>query len=107
MDKHFLAPVLTMLACLGLTACMTVGPDYTAPTMDLPANWNNRSLSAAYATEKETSGDLTHWWKNLDDPLLSSLIAEALASSPDLRSAQARLREERYSPPMNKSNLPS
>lgn len=32
----------------------------------------------------------SHWWRQLNDPQLNRLINRALASSPDLRSAQAR-----------------
>ena len=41
------------------------------------------------------TGDLSKWWQTLNDPLLSELVNEALLASPDLRSAQARLREAR------------
>ena len=39
--------------------------------------------------------DLSRWWLKLGDPLLSDLIAQSLKASPDLRSAQAKLREAR------------
>lgn len=41
------------------------------------------------------SPDLSRWWQQLDDPTLTSLIERAIASSPDLRTAQARLRQAR------------
>jgi outer membrane protein, multidrug efflux system len=70
-----------------LASCMTVGPDYQEPALPLPAAW-----SAPAAAERE---DLSRWWERLEDPLLARLVADALQASPDLRSAQARLREAR------------
>ena len=46
-------------------------------------------------TSPAATGDLSVWWQTLNDPLLSELMDEALQASPDLRSAQARLREAR------------
>jgi multidrug efflux system outer membrane protein len=77
----------TGLAALLLAGCMTVGPDYQEPALPLPAAW-----SAPVSPERE---DLSRWWERLEDPLLVRLVVEALQASPDLRSAQARLREAR------------
>ncbi len=78
-----------------LAACShlpSVGPDYRAPELALSANWS------AATTEQTIPGrELAHWWRQLDDPLLDRLIDEALAASPDLRLAQARLRQARAS----------
>jgi NodT family efflux transporter outer membrane factor (OMF) lipoprotein len=46
-------------------------------------------------THSGAPGDLSQWWLGLNDPLLSELMDQALAASPDLRKAQARLREAR------------
>ena len=72
-----------------------VGPDYQAPTPDVPAGWTRLDPTARPAARAETPGDLSQWWQRLNDPLLSGLIDEALQASPDLRTAQARLREAR------------
>lgn len=85
------ARVPILLALLGLAACASVGPDYIPPTPDLPAAWNRLSD----ATNASTAKDLAQWWRNLNDPLLSELVEEALRTSPNLRAAQARLREAR------------
>ena len=72
-----------------------VGPDYQAPTPDVPAGWTRLDPTARPVARAETPGDLSQWWQRLNDPLLSGLIDEALQASPDLRTAQARLREAR------------
>lgn len=87
--------LLVMLAGLGLAGCAAVGPDYTPPTPEVPTGWYRLDASAQPAARAEAPGDLSQWWKNLNDPLLSELIADALQTSPDLRSAQARLHEAR------------
>jgi len=91
MNTRHLTRSLVMLAGLGLAGCAAVGPDYVPTAPDVPAGWNRLDASA----QPVAPGDLSQWWKNLNDPLLSELVADALQASPDLRSAQARLREAR------------
>ena len=85
---------LIIIATLALAGCVTVGPDYVKPELDVPANWN-RLDQANSETKAAATGDLSRWWLALNDPLLSGLIDDALQASPDLRSAKARLREAR------------
>ena len=86
---------LALLAALGFAGCVTVGPDYAPPEVDVPAGWSRLDASADPATRATTPGDLSLWWQRFDDPLLSALVSEGLQASLDLRSAQARLRESR------------
>ncbi len=79
------------LLVAGLAGCAAVGPDYSPPPIDVPAEWQ-RAGEAPAAAGRE---DLSAWWQRLEDPLLSGLVDEALAGSLDLRSAQARLRQAR------------
>lgn len=65
-----------------------LGPDYVKPELPVPAQWSRGGDSAP-------TPDLSHWWQMLNDPLLASLIEAALQNSPDLHSAQAKLREAR------------
>lgn len=74
------------------TACTSVGPDYAKPAPAVPPAW---ARAEAHRLAAQGTEDLSRWWERLRDPLLSSLIADALAASPDLRSAQAKLRESR------------
>lgn len=81
--------LLPLLSCSLLAACVSAGPDYAAPRPALPASWQ------APATVQGAS--LVHWWRGFHDDTLNALIDTALAQSPDLRSARARLRESRAS----------
>jgi NodT family efflux transporter outer membrane factor (OMF) lipoprotein len=88
--------LLLPLVALSLSACILVGPDYAPPAADAtPAAWQRLDTSARPDIVPAATGDLSHWWRNLDDLLLSQLIEEALQSAPDLRTAQAKLRESR------------
>lgn len=96
---------LVMLTALALAGCITVGPDYTPPASDVPAAWSGLDDAADPATVAASLGDTSVWWRSLADPLLSALVDEALQASPDLRSAQARLREARARRAVSRSDL--
>ena len=83
-----------MLTIAMLAGGCTVGPDYVRPDPALPGGWQADAAIAKGVTPAE-SADLTEWWTQLDDPLLTGLIAEAVAGNTDLHSAEARLREAR------------
>ena len=81
-------PILLSLCLVSALAACTVGPDYRKPAPDVPLHWN--------AVENASGrGSSATWWTQFEDPALSGLIVAALASSPDLRTAQAKLRESR------------
>ncbi|MBN8759813.1 MAG: RND transporter [Thiobacillus sp. 65-69] len=83
------------LVCLTLAGCAAVGPDYLPPASDAPADWHQLTPSATPAARAQTADDLTAWWQQLNDSLLTQLMDEALRASPDLQSARAKLREAR------------
>jgi NodT family efflux transporter outer membrane factor (OMF) lipoprotein len=77
-----------LLLCLPLLllACRPVGPTYTTPAAGLPG---------AFTTPGGPSKWTSRWWEPLGDAQLNDLIQVALAQSPDLRIAEARLRQAR------------
>ena len=77
------------LAVLGALAACTVGPDYHAPEPVLPA------ALAAPDGMPTAMAPVEHWWIALGDEPLSGLIDAALAGSPDLASAEARVQQAR------------
>lgn len=95
MNMPYLRYLPVVVTTLGLTACVTVGPDYKLATADLPAGWSRLDQAAQPVAAATETGDLSQWWQRLNDPLLTGLVEEALQTSLDLRSAQARLREAR------------
>ncbi len=87
--------VLAFFMTLGFAACTTVGPDHVSPKMDIPTVWSRIEITDRLVTHDAPCEDLARWWTRLNDPLLSELVDDALRASPDIRTAQARLREAR------------
>lgn len=79
---------------LQLTACVTVGPDYTSPEPISKSSWGDAQLSDEFIKIKKVEST-EYWWKALNDATLTSLIEQALQSSPDTQSMLAKLRESR------------
>lgn len=80
-----------------LAACGA--PDLGArPKLTAPADLaSSSSLSTAAASTAAAARDwpLDTWWTAYGDPQLDALVAEALAGSPSVAAAQARIREAR------------
>ncbi len=73
-------------AALGLGACGTANeaPRIVGLT---PQTWTN----GATGTSPFRQSELTGWWRGYRDPVLSDLIDKALASSPTIEQAMARI----------------
>jgi NodT family efflux transporter outer membrane factor (OMF) lipoprotein len=76
---------LAAIILLVLSGC-TVGPDYRRSETAVAETWLEPAAPGAVDTE---------WWRRFGDPQLASLVERAIASSPDLREAEARLAEAR------------
>ena len=85
-------PVVWMVFVL--SGCASVGPTYVKQTPQSPAAWNDLHSDSGLSAKASTV-DLSRWWQQLSDPLLSSLITQGLVNNPDIHNAQARLREAR------------
>jgi multidrug efflux system outer membrane protein len=74
----------------------------TAPQIATPASWS----TPAIAVNPEAQATyLATWWHQLNDPLLDQLIAAAMTSAPDLRTARAQLRQARATSDLAGANL--
>ncbi|MGY8625666.1 efflux transporter outer membrane subunit [Chromobacterium violaceum] len=80
---------LTLLLAAALSGCAAVGPDYRPPASELPAQWKSDAgwLPAAPADALPKRD----WWRMFGDEDLNRLEADALARSPTLQLALARL----------------
>ncbi len=78
--------ITASLLAAALTACMTAGPDYRRPRVDVPEQW-----PGATATDPVSST----WWKAYNDPVLDRMVEDALTYNTDLRRAIARVDEAR------------
>jgi multidrug efflux system outer membrane protein len=90
----------TIMLVWGVAGC-TVGPEYTAPKTTLPETWGELSEDALTTAATQPSMptiepvSLAEWWTTFHDPTLDSLIERTVQANPDLRLAQARVREAR------------
>lgn len=94
----FYRPALSALAvgCIvSFLAACTVGPDYRGAPKVAPEASGSATFVRSHGEGIATTHATSEWWLALDDPQLNSLIAAAFAHNPDLRAAQARLRESR------------
>lgn len=80
-----------MMAAFSAAGCASAGARATLARPAARAAWQ----SASATTSTTAPRDLTRWWEALDDPTLTHLIDGALAGSPDVHAAQARLRQAR------------
>jgi len=72
-----------------------------ASSVSLPPAWS----TSAPAARSVDASELARWWRQLGDPLLEQLISTALTTAPDLRSAQARLRQSRATRDLAEADL--
>lgn len=80
------------LPLLLLGAC-TVGPNYDKPPAVGSDAIKRGSFVRATDPTISTAPGLARWWESLGDPTLTALVDDALAHSPDIDIAQARIRE--------------
>jgi NodT family efflux transporter outer membrane factor (OMF) lipoprotein len=89
-----LRQALTLAGLATLTAC-TVGPNYRGAPQVAPNAAQARTFVRSPKDIASTSPSAAAWWQGLGDAQLTQLIENALAHNPDIRAAQARLRESR------------
>ncbi len=77
--------------------CRTVGPDYRRPEAAAPAAFKHAAVAAAAAANlpPAVSVGAGEWWRVFDDPALEQVVREAIAGSPSLAAAVARVDEAR------------
>jgi len=80
---------ILLSGCL-LPGC-AVGPDYRAPSPELPEGWHEGAAKGI----GEGEANVQEWWRVFQDDALSSLIRRAAEGNLDLRLAVLRIREAR------------
>ena len=79
------AGLFALAALVFLTSC-TVGPDYVKPSLDTPSAWRLEYEAAVHLADLP-------WWEGFGDPVLNSLIQDALQENKDLKIAAARVEQ--------------
>jgi NodT family efflux transporter outer membrane factor (OMF) lipoprotein len=85
--------IAALLAATALSAC-AVGPDHVAPT---PPPSAETPFVGVQTAEVTAAAPQAQWWHLYDDPVLDSLVTDALAANTDLRVALARIERARAS----------
>ena len=81
-----------LVVVVALAGC-AVGPDYVRPAVDVPPAWQlEEPWREATPSDAEPKGP---WWQRFGDARLDALQAQALAQSPTLAIASARLVQAR------------
>jgi NodT family efflux transporter outer membrane factor (OMF) lipoprotein len=81
-----------LAACVMLAGCVA-GPDYVKPTLDLPPAW---TVDAPWRESRPDDASARGpWWRRFGDERLDALEQQALAGSPTLAVANARLLQAR------------
>ena len=86
---------LIALSCaLSCVACTPLGPDYSRPALDLPANWKSAVDAAPTQWRQALPADdfpKRDWWLVFGDNRLNELEGRSLQENPTLQIAVARL----------------
>ncbi|GAN61870.1 secretion system type I outer membrane efflux pump lipoprotein NodT [Acetobacter indonesiensis NRIC 0313] len=87
---------LFMASSMLLTAC-TVGPNYQPDRMKVPAQFKEAAEEhpATPAEIERTNKEMTEWWSSFNDPMLTSLVQQAIEGNFDLQIAGQRILAER------------
>lgn len=92
-----LLPLLPLLPlAVALSGCINVGPNYALPKQALiNAPLANAPIEGADTALTSRQNVPAVWWQLYDDPVLNSLVDQALQSNTDLRVAAANLARSR------------
>jgi multidrug efflux system outer membrane protein len=90
---------------VNLAAFPKVGPDYKAPTNNVPENYKAAELGNWKEGKPADAIAKGHWWEVFNDQTLNSLEDRAANANQDLRAAFARVEEARATARMSKAEL--
>lgn len=96
---------LAPLAVLFLSACASVPHLADAPTPRTPTSF---AADRSFAAIPDAAWPTQNWWQGYGDAQLNALVTEALAGSPDLAAATARIAQaEGYAQQAGAARLPT
>ncbi|KNC95635.1 TolC family protein [Trabulsiella odontotermitis] len=90
---YFLPALMLLTSCGHVTRS-----DYQRPLLSLPTQWQP-------ASGVETTHAVKNWWQRFDDPRLSRVIEQVLASNNDLAAAAITLQQARIAAGLTRTNL--
>lgn len=91
------------IAALLFSSCATTGErPSTTSSLPTPESW---SQGDAQTTASLDTAALSGWWSQFQDPVLDQLIVDALANSPDIRTALSKIEQARAERKVERSSL--
>lgn len=78
----------SIVLILSLVSGCTLGPDFEEPVVQSPETWQTRVAQTADLADIE-------WWELFDDPILVSLVTNALVKNRDINIAISRIAQSR------------
>ena len=85
--------LLTFTACSDMFPTLDLSPAYQPPEYVVPASWHGAS---PFVEAKPSDAELRpDWWKLYDDPVLTTLIEQAMVANPDLEATAERFVQAR------------
>ncbi|MCY9853339.1 TolC family protein [Vibrio mediterranei] len=89
MISHLTKSCFIALATLSMTACTTLGPDFTSSQeTQLPSSWNDSDTQASMDSTVK-------WWEQFNDPTLNKLVDIASQQNLDVEAAGFRILQAR------------
>ncbi|MEW5736644.1 MAG: efflux transporter outer membrane subunit [Thermodesulfobacteriota bacterium] len=85
--------ILAIFLFLALSGCAAVGPDYRPAPPAVPDKWTDQAQAVPLSPEDAAAR--VSWWAEFNDPVLSSLVEQAVSNNLDQKIALARIREAR------------
>ncbi len=96
-------PISVMVSCLLLSACQTLGPNYTRPTSQLPEAYDKLVIDHSQADIQLSQT----WWKQFQDETLNTLVEAALANNLEVKKALATIEQaEAFAREVGAATLP-
>lgn len=95
---------LALLPLIALAGACTVGPNYAGPPR-VGADAPNAAFARANGAVSPAAPALARWWETLGDATLDTIEDRALADSPSIAVAAARVRQARGSLRQERANL--
>ncbi|WP_221794878.1 efflux transporter outer membrane subunit [Aquisediminimonas sediminicola] len=86
--------LMALLTPLLATAC-AAGPDYQGPAVVDPISVARGHFAQAQALDMAAHDPVQRWWDQVGDATLAALVDEALANSPSIAIAEARIAKAR------------
>ncbi len=100
---HVVACLIGAMLLVGTSGCL-VGPDYSPPETPLPENYGELGSLDVTTAGGPAAGE-ARWWREFDDPQLTTLVERAVTANNAVAVAEARLREARAGRQMVQSLL--